>query len=137
MGTYIVHAKTPTGWVTLAGEGESFSEAAIAAVVQHEKDRGLDLDAIPHTVEFDDSDDYPRVQFFEASERVITTFGFCPAITKPGDWWFSVRVREGKPGDCGACGGTGLDYLGLMKCGKCQGSRKDPDLPAGEEAGDG
>lgn len=121
---YTIHAKLHSGWVTLTASGDSFAEAAIAGVVQLMKDRHLNLDAIPHTVEFFDADGYPRVKFFEASERPVTTFGFRSAVTKPGDWWFSVRVQEGKAGDCGRCGGTGLDFYNpFVPCGSCNGGR--------------
>lgn len=119
---YEIHAKTHSGWVTLTAEGASFAEAAITGVAQLMKDRHLDLDAIPHAAEFFDADGYPRVKFFEASARPVTTFGFRPATTKPGEWWFSVRVQEGKAGDCGKCGGTGRDFHNPFEpCWNCKG----------------
>lgn len=131
MITYTVHIKRHCGWHTTTAEGETFGDAAVAAVVETCKQFGLDLDSIPHTVEYVEEDlpqsdgstfRYRRVRFNEVSERSV----FDPFIargwttTKPGDYWFAERVEEGKPGDCPACGGTSVEYDNPFRgCWKC------------------
>jgi hypothetical protein len=129
---YIVHIERHCGWHTTTAEGETFAEAAVAAVVATCKQFGLDLDSIPHTVEYGEEDlpqtfgepfHYRRVLFREASERrvfdpILNVGGW--GMTKPGDHWTSCRVEEGKPGDCPMCGGTSVDFhnpfVGCWKC---------------------
>lgn len=129
--TFIVHIERHCGWHTTIAEGDTFGEAAISAVVTTCKQFGLDLDTIPHTVEYleedinqtDDSTFHSRrVRFYETSERSV----FDPFIargwttTKPGDIWFGRRVEEGKPGDCLACGGTSVEFGNPFRgCWKC------------------
>lgn len=129
MTEHIVHIKRHCGWHTTTAEGDTFGEAAVTAVVETCKQFGLDLDSIPHTVDYLDTDldqtgggtfRYRRVQFRETGGRRV----FMPLIgwimTKPGDIWFAERVEEGKPGDCPACGGTSVDFHKPFKgCWKC------------------
>jgi hypothetical protein len=138
---YIVHIQRHCGWHTTTAEGASFPEAAVNAVVATCKQFGLDLDTIPHTVEYLDSEieqtfggpfRYQRVQFRDGRERRV----FMPLIgwidTKPGDHWFAERVREGQPGDCSMCGGTSVDFYNPFRgCRKCTaGESRDLDRKA-------
>lgn len=129
--TFIVHIERHCGWHTTSAEGDSFAEAAVTAVVETCKQFGLDLDNIPHTVEYGEEDlpqtlggtfHYRRVLFRETGKRQV----FDPFIargwttTKPGDYWFAHRVEEGKLGDCEMCGGTSVDFHNPFRgCWKC------------------
>lgn len=131
MPEFIVHIERHCGWHTTTAEGDTFAEAAVTAVVATCKQFGLDLDTIPHTVEFRETMEpqtlgepfrYRRVLFRETGEREV----FDPFIargwttTKPGDYWFADRVEEGQPGDCPMCGGTSVDFHNPFKgCWKC------------------
>ena len=133
MTEYVVHIKRHCGWHTTTAEGDSFPEAAVAAVIDTCKRYGLDLDNIPHTAEYLDDvipDSFSgtfrhrRVLFrWAAPHRVFDPIlhgGW--GVTKPGDYWFSERVREGQEGDCRACGGTGVDFYNPFKtCRMCSG----------------
>lgn len=138
MSTYTVHIKrsgVQGGWAaTVDVEADSFAEAAVKAVTAHNQDHGLDLANIPHTAEFverpnrdtirfeGDPDVYQDVVFRWAEpHRVFDPLVFGGwGMAQPGDYWFSHRVREGKPGDCHVCGGTGVDaYNPFKRCRVC------------------
>jgi len=111
---HVVHILRHCGWHTTRERGATFGEAAVRAVVRTCAEHGLDLSEIPHTVGFAD-DDHPRVVFREASHRRV--FG---GFRRPGDFWFSWRVREGAEDDCPACGGTGVShYNPFHQCWAC------------------
>ena len=112
---YVVHIRRHCGWHTTREVAPNFSDAAIRAVVRTCKEFDLDVDKIPHRVEFQD-DEYPYVTFWETSHRPVA-FG---RMQQPGDLWFSDRVREGAEDDCHACGGTGVNFYNpFVQCWKC------------------
>lgn len=130
MPEFIVHIKRHSGWHTTTAEGDTFGEAAVKAVIATCKQFGLDVNTIPHTVEYGEEVlprilsepfRYRRVLFTETGERDV----FDPhrggwVTTQPGDIWFAERVEEGKPGDCPACGGTGIDFYNPFRgCRSC------------------
>lgn len=115
MPEYIVHIHQHFGWETTREPGETFAEAAVAAVVRVCKERNLNLDEIPHAVEYRDRDGYQSVVFYETSRRRI--FG---GYTYPGEYWFSDQVRQGHEDDCLSCGGTGVNhYNPFRQCWSC------------------
>lgn len=112
--TFVVHILRHCGWHTTRAEGDTFSDAAVDAVCETLKKFNLDLDTIPHRVEFRDGD-YPRVVFYETEARPVWN-----GVTVPGDLWFGQRVREGEEDDCTSCGGTGLSHYNFIKqCWAC------------------
>lgn len=119
MQDFLVHIKRHCGWHQASASGETFAEAAVAAVTQTCKQFGLDLDAIPHSARFEERDGTSRVTFYEESEREV--FG---GDTKPGDFWFSQVVRQGKAEDCPNCGGTGNHFYDPFRlCLPCGGAK--------------
>lgn len=128
MSKFTVHIRRHCGWHTTEAEGATFGDAAVAAVVVTEKSYGLDLDNIPHTVEFNEKEDYQSVVFREASSRQV--FG---GVTHPGELWFGERVREGQEGDCEPCGGTGYGFHNpFRQCWAC-GDRTQPGVGSGKK----
>jgi hypothetical protein len=119
MPKFIVHIRHHAGWRTTEAEGSTFGEAAIAAVIATNKQYGLDVNDIPHTVSFNERDEYRSVVFRETSRRPV--FG---GATHPGELWFADQVREGKADDCEKCGGTGSGVDNpFVQCWAC-GDRK-------------
>lgn len=124
---HIVHIKRHCGWHTAIAEGDTFADAAVTAAEETCKQFGLDLDRLSHTAEFKGGD-YPSVVFRYGDKpwSVMGLFGWHTPDT--GEFWFSERVEEGKPGDCGKCGGTGVDfYSGIKPCWKCEESGEVSD----------
>lgn len=132
--THIVHIERHSGWYTTTAEGDTFADAAQAAVVATCKRFGLDLDTIAHTVEFEDrpntdtfldelsppSYQYVALRWAEPHRVFDPLVHGGWGMTKPGDRWFSERVREGAEGDCGRCGGTGVDVRNpFVRCRTC------------------
>lgn len=155
MSQYLVHIRRSgiqSGWAaTATAHGDTFAEAAIAAVIDHNRQRGLDLDRIAYTAEFverpnndtirfeDDQDTYQTVVFYWAEEHPV----FDPlrfrgwGTARPGDYWFSHQVREGQPGDCHVCAGTHVDpYNPFRRCRVCSGGgdRVQVDASRAKEA---
>lgn len=116
MKTYIVQIKRHCGWYATTAEGETFSEAAIGAVIATSKKFDLDLSEYKVSYKFDVDGEYQRVQVFWEEYHDYMLFGHA----KPGDYWFGHLVREGSEEDCEYCGGTGQDYYNFWKqCWSC------------------
>lgn len=127
MSEFVVHMRDSGvhgRWWKLTAEGETFSEAAVTAVVENHLNRGLDLTTIPHRVEYVPDHQWygPHVVFYETEPRNV----FDPllhggwGLTRPGDVWFSNWVIEGEPDDCPSCGGRGIDSDNpFRQCGRC------------------
>lgn len=117
MPEFIVHIHRDIGWHTETAVGDTFAEAAVKGVQQMMRrfsSRDI-LGAVPHTAEYKDDNDRPRVIFTETSIRKV--FG---GYQHPGDIWFSEQVRQGKPDDCPKCGGTGTNhYYSWLQCWGC------------------
>jgi hypothetical protein len=119
MPKFIVHIRRHCGWHTVETEGATFGEAAVSAVVATCKEYGLDLDNIPHTVRFNESEGYTSVVFDHGTSRKVFR-----GMTYPGEFWFGEQVREGHADDCEKCGGTGAGFHNpFMQCYAC-GDRK-------------
>lgn len=130
MSKFIVHIRRHCGWHTVEAEGATFGEAAVSAVVATCKQYGLDLDKIPHSVEFrqSESDDYTSVVFRETASREVYR-----GRTTPGEFWFGERVRQGNLDDCEKCGGTGTNFYNpFMQCWAC-GDRKQRGYGSGKK----
>lgn len=128
MTTYLVHMHRHCGWYTATAEGATFAEAAVKAVIEMCLKYGLDVNTVPHTVEYIEYKGYPHVAFTETSRRQV--WG---RVTKPGDAWFWEQVREGQDEDCLKCGGTGINhYNPFMQCWGC-GNHKEKGQGSGKK----
>lgn len=137
MGEYIVHIKRHCGWHTTTAEGDCFADAAVKAAARVHGEFGGNpslYDVVFEERPLSDRDlagpaIYSYAVFrWAAPHRIFDPFllgGW--GYSKRGDVNFSQRVREGAPGDCRPCGGTGVDFYNPFRscrvCGEYQSLR--------------
>jgi hypothetical protein len=115
MPEFIVRMHNHAGWQSSTHSAENATEAARQAVM----DRVPWLMQYPHELTIDLEKKRYRVDYTGPPRMVALGH-----VQEAGYWW-SEDIRIGKPDDCLACGGSGMDHYthGLSQCWKCNGRK--------------